>query len=120
MSWRARVVDDFPSNGARLHVAELRGEVSDYVVRVGPGRDTMLRSVQPGEVGPEGMYLPGDALVVIRDALDVYLGRPRDDFRARYEEARDALQVERDRVNQLLAPRVEVSSIPPTPDEDTK
>jgi hypothetical protein len=103
VTWKARVVDDFPMLGARLHVADVHGDISEYVVKFGPGRETTMQTTRGGEAGPEGMLIPGDAIEAIRDALDVYLGKPRDDYRARWEEARDALAIERARVDAFLA-----------------
>lgn len=57
--------------------------------------------VEPGTMVP-GLYLPAPYAEPLRDALDEMLGRPRDDYRARYEEAVNALICERQRVDQFL------------------
>lgn len=64
---------------------------------------TSLKAVGEGERGPEGMLVPIDAIEAIRDAADRYLGERPDDYKAKYEECRDALYVERRRVDELLS-----------------
>lgn len=53
-------------------------------------------------VATPGLILPWDFAEPLRNALDVALGRPHDDYRSRYEEARDALEFERRRVDQFI------------------
>jgi hypothetical protein len=112
MAWRANVVDDFPTMSVRLHLADITLDRSDYVVQIGPDRETQLRTVREGLVGPAGMALPREAAEALRDALNAFFGEKPNDYRARYEEARDALEHERRRVDAALR-------IPVLPENET-
>lgn len=104
MTWEAFVSEDFPTMGARLYLRDSYGRDARYVVRLGAERaDLELTQFEEASGAYCGLYLPRDAAEPLRDALDVYLGKPRDDWRSKYEEARDALELERRRVDSLLS-----------------
>jgi hypothetical protein len=56
--------------------------------------------VQDGDTpAPTGLFMPHNAAEAIRDAFTSYVGGPREDYRARYEATREALEHERRRVD---------------------
>lgn len=98
--WQCLVTDDFPSMGVAFQLAWRRDRRTDFVTEI--SADTTLLSVDEGEAGPRSLKLSKDAARALRLALDAHFGDAPNDYRARYEEARDALVVERARVDQLL------------------
>lgn len=99
--WCSVVIEDFPRNGVEIKLAQRRATVLDYVTEI--SLNTTLTSVPSGQDGPAGLLLSTDAARVLRDALSEFFGPPADDYRSRYEEARDALSVERQRFDALVA-----------------
>lgn len=65
-------------------------------------RDDSGGFVPESQYSPHVLLLPEGYAEPLRDALDVALGKPRDDYRARYDEASNALIVERQRVDSVL------------------
>lgn len=101
--WKARVEHDFPMQRVRLLIGEFWDGGGRLVTQIGPGSETTLTKLEGyATTPPLGMTLPEEAAEPLRDALNEFLGKPKDDYRAKYEEARDALQIERDRVNVFL------------------
>lgn len=80
------------TEGQRVAITQLATE---------PNGAAEVASVPIGAMSP-ALYLPRPFAEPLRDALDELLGRPHDDYRARYEETREALAAERARVNLLL------------------
>lgn len=104
MAWKARVEHDFPMMQIKILLGEFWDDGGRLVTQIGPGRETTLLQLEGvGTSSPEGMVLPQEAAEPLRDALTDFLGKPKDDYRAKYEEARDALAVERARVDAFLA-----------------
>lgn len=99
--WRALVGADFPLMGVSFRLAQVGERRTDYVTEI--SENTKLQSVAEGHVGPEALKLPEDAARALHAALSAYFGPAPDDYRARYEEARDALTVERARVDSILS-----------------
>lgn len=103
--WQAFVVKDWPRNAMRIHLRNREGNTANYVAQIGPGADTVMRTVRSetatGEA-PEGMLIPDEAAEALYIELHRLFGGKPNDYQAKYEEARDALEVERRRVDALL------------------
>ncbi len=104
MTWEAyigRALDG--THALALHVYEPHQNVTLYVARF-DAEPPELVTVENGHLAPPAMKLPyGRGIVeALRTACDEHLGARPDDYRAKYEEARDALTVERARVDHLL------------------
>lgn len=99
--WKAQVTPDL-GWGWSVRIAELHYPTMTEILELRTGQPPLMEDHSTLEVGPRGIILPYDAAEPLRDALSVALGNRPDDYRAKYEEARDALEVERRRVDDLL------------------
>lgn len=100
MGWRALVGTDYRFDTVSIVLGQRRHDGYDMVVSI--ANDTTLRTVGIGEEG-QRLSLPTLAARALRKALDEHFGAPPDDYRARYEVAQEALNIERLRVDSLLA-----------------
>lgn len=107
MTWRAQAHVSPAFDGIELIWGDVGRGRSDFVSEIN-ARRTVMVTVEDGHDVPR-LLLPGlmgrEAVTALRDALDELLGKPRDDYRAKYEEARDALLTERARVDKVLEDR---------------
>lgn len=83
---------------------DVHGSWHRRVIDVTPRRPPLIGDefVPDAGLNPPPMWVPEQYAEPLRDALDQALGRPQDDYRARYEEAQAALAIERGRVDALL------------------
>lgn len=101
--WRSQVSADFSRMGVEIRLARFERETSlEYVTEI--SATGKMQTVPRSQVGPPPMLLPEFAARALLAALKEHFGDPPNDFKARYEEARDALHVERARVDALLVP----------------
>lgn len=94
MSWRAHVTDSFAAIGVEVRIVDAYDDHAD-VVTVEDGR-TIATRVGRGEQMPPALTLPYEAVEALRDALNGHAPPPSD------ADLREALQVERGRVDRIL------------------
>lgn len=96
MTWKANASEDFVMGHVVVRLAERRGD--DLIVATDAyDGDVMLQTQPASSEVPAFLRLPREAAEALRDALNGHMP-PRDD-----SDLREALQVERDRVDRLLA-----------------
>lgn len=103
MQWRARLESDNLTNPNGHVILQLVSESISGKVAIAQST-IILRTIDEGSRFPEGsgILLPSNAILAIRDAIEEWSGAPKSNAEAENKILREALLVERLRVDKIL------------------
>lgn len=103
MVTEAHVREKWELGAIEVFLVERGGASTNMIIELKAGERAVAYTFLETEDVGGGLLIPRHFAEPLRNALDAFIGKPQDDWRSRYEEARDALAVERRRVDELLA-----------------